>query len=207
MRKVFSHKGWYTRDHYIHRDEPGLIQAITFRLADSLPLHQLYASGVKRDPDADRERIQGWLDRGWGACLLSNTRAATIVEDVLLHDDGQRYVLLAWVVMPNHVHVLIEATEGGSLPEIVQGWKGVSARRVNAALGRQGQLWRSGYYDRYMRDLDHFEQSVLYVHNNPVKAGLVEDGRDWRFGSARLVESLRSTYHTPTVTLPLGRTR
>lgn len=204
---MFSHKGWYTRDHYFHRDEPGLIQAITYRLADSLPLHLLHAPGVYKDPADDRERIQGWLDRGWGACLLSDFRVAAIVEDVPLHDDGHSYILLAWVVMPNHVHVLIEATQGGSLPEIVQGWKGISARRANALLGRQGSLWQSGYYDRFIRDLDHFERAVLYVHNNPVKAGLVEDARDWRFGSVRLVESLRSTYHTPTVTLPLGRTR
>ena len=66
--------------------------------------------------------------------------------------DGERYALHAWVVMPNHVHVLCGPAEGWSLPDLVQAWKSYTAKRANTALGRHGTLWQDDFFDRYVRD-------------------------------------------------------
>jgi REP element-mobilizing transposase RayT len=125
------------------------------------------------------------LDAGHGASVLQG-QAASIVQAVLQHDDGTAYRLLAWCVMPNHVHVLMEQIEGYGLSDIVQTWKSVSARRVNALLGRKGVLWRREYFDRFMRDQAQFEATIVYVGNNPVAAGLALRPQDWAWSSARL---------------------
>lgn len=193
-----SHRGWYTRGYLPHRDEPGLIQAVTFHLADSLPLRLLQEGQAVDVPEgARRARVQALLDQGWGGCLLADERVAEIVEETLLHYDGTRYALLAWVIMPNHVHVVVETLSGTPLARMLQNWKGYSARQVNALLGRQGTLWHREYYDRYIRDVTHLENAVLYVHNNPVKAGLVEAPAEWRYGSARRVAGVDRMWHVP----------
>ncbi len=193
-----EHKGWHSRGYLPHRDEPGLLQMITYHLQDSLPLALLQAdAGSEEDDAARREKIEAWLDEGWGGCLLSDPRVAQIVEDSLLHGDGKSYSLLAWVIMPNHAHVLIETYEGYPLDRVVGAWKGYTAKQVNALLGRQGSLWRADYHDRYIRDEDHLEQAVLYIHGNPMRAGLVAEAKDWPFGSARRLPTICSLWHVP----------
>ncbi|HYG73714.1 MAG TPA: transposase, partial [Planctomycetota bacterium] len=90
---------------------PDLIQFITFRLADALPHKELLEMsiglGAESNPEA-RNKMETWLDAGYGACHLKDPAAARIVENVMLFFDGARYRLLEWVVMPNHVHFLIE---------------------------------------------------------------------------------------------------
>jgi REP element-mobilizing transposase RayT len=107
------------------------------------------------------------------------------VQDALLHFDGERYQLLAWCLMPNHVHVVIEMLDAHSLSDIVRSWKTFTARLANVSLGRSGPFWHADYFDRYMRDEQHFSQTVEYVENNPVKAGLVQTPADWTWSSAR----------------------
>ena len=193
-----THRGWYTRGYLPHRDEPGLIQAVTFHLADSLPLRLLQQGQTPTESgDARRARVQGLPDQGRGGCLLADQRVAEIVEGTLLHYDGARYALLAWVIMPNHVHVVVETFDGTPLARMLQNWQGYSARRVNALLGREAALWHREYYDRYIRDARHLENAVLYVHSNPVKAGLVESPAEWRYGSARRVAGVDRMWHVP----------
>jgi REP element-mobilizing transposase RayT len=102
----------------------------------------------------------------------------------LLHFDGERYRLIAWCLMPNHVHVVIEIVDGYSLTDIVRSWKSFSARRANSELGRTGRFWHPDYFDRYMRDERHFAQTVEYVELNPVKAGLASAADEWLWSSA-----------------------
>lgn len=181
------HKFWHSRGYLPHCDTPGLLQAITFRLADSLPANVLERLLQGAGDNAEkRRRIENLLDAGYGACWLKQPDVADIAENSLLHWDGQRYRLPAWCVMPNHVHVLIEAWEGYSLPRIVQGWKSFTARLINRHLGRIGTLWMRDYFDRYIRDDHHLAAVVAYIHNNPVKAGLAQNECEWRHSSARL---------------------
>src|SRR5581483_10984806 len=66
------------------------------------------------------------------------------------HSYGQRYRLLAWCLMPNHVHVVMDMLEGkASLGAIVRSWKSFTARRANEQLGRSGAFWHADYFDRY----------------------------------------------------------
>ena len=87
--------------------------------------------------------------------------------------------------MPNHVHVLIEPARM-PLPDIVQGWKSVTARQANRLLRRQGAFWMRDYYDRYIRDARHLYLARRYIWLNPVTAGLCREPADWKWSSARL---------------------
>jgi putative transposase len=101
-----------------------------------------------------------------------------------LHFDGERYRLMAWCIMPNHVHVLIETVAAFRLDQVLHSWKSYTAQKANEALGRKGPFWAREYYDRYIRDDQHFADAVAYIEQNPVKAGLVETAAAWRYSSA-----------------------
>jgi REP element-mobilizing transposase RayT len=186
MEKNLEPKGWYSRGYLPHLDTPGLLQSITFRLADSLPKAVTERLSADTEPgDVERRRlIEQYLDAGYGACRLGRPEIARIVEDTLLHFDSKRYRLLAWVVMPSHVHVLIETLNGFPLAKVVKSWKSFSAGQANRRLERSGRFWARDYFDRYIRDDRHFLAVKEYIENNPVKAGLVGRARDWTFGSA-----------------------
>ena len=160
---------------------------INYRLADSMPATQRHEweSLLKVEDDLQRfAKIEDYLDRGLGDCELRDARAAAIVEENWLHLDGKEYRLLAWVVMPNHVHLLVEICQK-PLAELLKNWKGFSARRINELLGRTGELWQEDYWDRYIRDEAHYRKVIHYIENNPVKAGLVKSSGEWPFSSAR----------------------
>jgi REP element-mobilizing transposase RayT len=110
---------------------------------------------------------------------------AALVEAALLHFDGQRYRMLAWCLMPNHAHAVVEMMDGHSLSDIVGGWKSFTAHKANEQLGRAGRFWHADYFDRFMRNEEHLSQTIEYVEQNPVKAGLVGRASDWAWSSAR----------------------
>ncbi len=176
-----KHKGWHSRNYLPHFDAPGVIQGITYRLEDALPadvLKTLTEDAKMMDDAAKRARIEEYLTAGYGACYLRQPRIAKIIEGNWLHFDGKRYKLIAWVVMPNHVHVLIEIFEGYPLDRVIHSWKSYTATQANKILKRKGKFWFTDYYDRYIRDERHFANAVRYIHENPVKAGLVERAED-----------------------------
>ena len=107
-----------------------------------------------------------------------------MVEKALLHFDGDRYRVLAWCVMPNHVHVVVETMGAYRLSEVMHSWKSFTSKQANQILGRNGTFWMAEYFDRFVRDEDHLRAAIAYVHQNPVKAGLVRESTDWRFSSA-----------------------
>jgi len=148
-----SHKGWTSRGYLPHFDAGTLIQAITFRLADSLPkaVYDDLAATALNDSDL-RRRIEAMIDGGRGACALRDPAVAAIAQDALWHFDGERYRLMAWVIMPSHVHVLTEQIEGHLLADIVQSWKSFTAKAANKHIGRTGAFWAPEYFDRYVRD-------------------------------------------------------
>jgi putative transposase len=201
-----SQRGWYSRGYLPHFNAPQAIQHITYRLADSLPLSVLkkLRSEVETTIQSEnqrkseiRQRIEDYLDSGHGACLLKEPRIANCIVENWQHFDGKRYRLLAWVVMPNHCHVLIELHNGVPISKIVLSWKNYTARAINRLTeapgftGRTGvrrsqgkPIWQRDYWDRYIRDRRHFERAREYIINNPVKAGLVSKPDEWRWSSA-----------------------
>ena len=86
--------------------------------------------------------------------------------------------------MPNHVHILLRPNEGVSLSTIMKSIKSVSSHKINKLLGRSGPVWQPDYFDRYIRDAEHYTKALNYIDNNPVKAGLCTVPSDWPFGSA-----------------------
>lgn len=181
-RAPHAPKYWYSRGYLPHCDVPGLLQFITFRLADSLPADAL--EDMPQNSDERNSKIEALLDAGYGECLLRHPEVAAITENALLHFDGQRYLLLAWGVMPNHVHLLIQTREGWNLSDLLHGWKSFTAHAINSHLGRNGAVWMTDYFDRYIRDDLHLAAVVEYIHANPVKAGLVDEEKHWPHSSA-----------------------
>ena len=178
--------GWHSRGYLPHCDKPGLIQFVTFRLDDAMPAERRREWEPLLTIEDERERhtkLEAYLDRGYGQCHLRGPEAALLVEQTLLFWDAQPYRLCAWVVMPNHVHVLFEVWTV-PLGEAVRSWKKFTALRINRLLGRAGRLWQEDYWDRYMRDEAHFNRARRYVESNPVKAGLCAAAADWPWNSA-----------------------
>jgi putative transposase len=169
------HQGWRSRGYLPHCDESSLVQHIVFGLADAIPTGAVLPSAIHGDRA---------LDEGNGECLLRADDCASIVQRALLRADGERYRLIAWCVMPNHVHAIVEQAVGIQLSDIVQAWKSTSAHLINHHLRRRGRLWRREYFDRFMRDDDHLAGAIAYVENNPVKARFVSEAAQWKWSSA-----------------------
>ncbi|HEV8591714.1 MAG TPA: transposase, partial [Pyrinomonadaceae bacterium] len=183
-------KGWHERGYLPHFD--GVVaQFVTFRLADSLPQTVLLKlrSDIENEELEDkskeyRKRAEAYLDKGIGECILQTPALAEIVQEALLNEHGERCTIIGWVVMPNHVHILLRPLKGYSLSVIIQSIKSVSARKINKILGRSGSIWQPDYFDRYIRDAEHFSKALRYIENNPVKAGLCAAPEEWVFSSA-----------------------
>ena len=184
------HKAWHDRGYLPHFDEAGTVQFLTFRLVDAVPAAMVTAwktelklSGGETADDPRcarlRGRIERFADEGHGACWLKDARVGEVVQDALLHFDGERYRLLAWVIMPNHVHAVIETLPGFPLDGVIHSWKSFTAKRANRLSGRTGAFWMGDYFDRYVRDEAHLWDVMRYMEENPVKAGLVRFAGEW----------------------------
>jgi len=170
----------------------GAIYAVCFRLADSLPRSVtedwrreraaiLEDAGTNPTPaqisrlrELFAERVERYLDRGRGACWLRRPEIARVTADALHYFDGDRYQLLAWCIMPNHVHVVVRPLGRHTLPEILKSWKGFSGKAASRILGLHGGYWQSEYYDHLVRDPHDLAHAICYVMENPLKAGLLE---------------------------------
>lgn len=119
-----------------------------------------------------RARSAETLDRGHGACWLRDQRIASIVENALCHFDGRRYILFAWCVMPNYVHVVLDKCD--DIAAVIHSWKSFTSNAANTLLGRRGQFWNAGYFDRCIRSDAELQRTIEYVASNPAKAGLEE---------------------------------
>jgi|GEM_PF-1343548 len=128
---------WHSRGYLPHFDNAEAIQHVTFHLADSLPrevverldMELKHLPLTKQDVER-RKRVSAWLDAGHGCCVLREPEIASMVQDTFLFFDAQRYQLLEWVVMPNHVHVLFQPIHGWTVSKIVASWKKFTARKI-----------------------------------------------------------------------------
>lgn len=200
--------GVHHRGYLPHLKREGAEYFVTFRLADSLPCKvlielqreraaRLAAMGAGDDSPIDgietTERIQRdyrrglerYLDRGAGACHLRRSEIGELVAGALVFFHGQRYFLREWVVMPNHVHVLVWPMNNHVLSDIVRSWKRFTSRRAKPMLGlSEGRFWQPETYDHWVRDDAERSRIVRYIRSNPVKAGLCERPEEWRWSSA-----------------------
>jgi REP element-mobilizing transposase RayT len=177
---------------YLNLTSKAKIYFVTFRLADSLPrelLPQLRAerqtienaATVAVTVRADETRLlklkaiiqkaERCLDGGFGSSFMQNPRIAKVVADALKFFDGQRYHLLAWCVMPNHVHVVFSPIADCNLQTILHSWKSFSAEQANRLLGRSGRFWQHEYFDHLIRNESSLSKIIDSVKRNPEKAG------------------------------------
>ncbi len=163
-------KGYYQRAGLPHCDIPGAPVHVTFRAGDSVPLEVIrgWQYELQHRPQAEsarvlRRRVDKYLDKGVGSCPLRLESSARLVETALLHFNREKYDLHAWVVMPNHVHVLLTPAEGHPLYRTVQSWKSFTSRRF----GGQGQLWQPDFFDRQIRSEHHMARTMMYIEFQP----------------------------------------
>ncbi len=179
-------RGWHQRGYLPHFDAPHITQFVTVMLADSFPITRRaeWEPFLHEQSDSEkRKQLEAWLDRGHGECWLKRDDVAAAIEEIILKNDGKEYRMQAWVVMPNHVHAVIDVWDI-PLTTILHDWKGASARIANQLLKRRGAFWQEDYFDTVVRDAGHLQKSVKYTENNPTKAILCQTPRDWKWSSA-----------------------
>lgn len=199
---------------------PGAIFFVTFRLADSLSKNLV--DKLRKEMHASIEKIKGlsseaehttikkqihskFFDRydrlldseSYGKCFLEIDDVAECVAEQIRAGDGHHYDLLAYTIMPNHVHILIDTlshiadpdnfdiTKYTPLHQILKGIKGVSARKCNILLKRSGTFWQKDSYDSLVRSDLELENHVNYILLNPVRAGLVNQWDEFPFSYVR----------------------
>ncbi len=170
-----------------HWEQDGCTYFITFRLADSLPQRlveewkrerQIWMNKHPKPWDSTleseyHERFSGrreeWLDNGHGDCKLGDQNTRKGLSTRLLSDEAN---IWSYVIMPNHVHLLVSLKNAEALADWVHALKGGSSFKINRSLGRSGALWAKDYFDRLVRDGEHFRNCARYIRNNPPKAHL-----------------------------------
>lgn len=192
------------RGHLPHWEREYGTYFVTFRLADSLPKPILESYVTERQKilqvaeqqgreltrlerirvsELFSKRIDSHLDSGTGACPLAKPAIAETVAEALHRFDGERYRLLAWCVMPNHVHIVFEMMPGESLAKVIHSWKSFTANRANSVLGSTGQFWQREYYDHLVRDEEDLGRVIRYVAENPSRAKLKRWPWVWTWGA------------------------
>ena len=168
-----------------HWHQTGKVQFVTFRLADSLPqccfpelsaykeafhaAHPMpWDPDTKDEYDLETHKIaDSWLDRGYGDCLLRRKDVRQMIIDALVFYHGKRYTLHHFVIMPNHVHLLLSPFGDEEVTKLMGSVKRFSAKSINTLLGRTGAVWQRNIFDRIVRNAADFEKYVRYIHQNP----------------------------------------
>jgi REP element-mobilizing transposase RayT len=200
--------GIHSRGYLPHVKREGVEYFVTFRLADSLPREVLLRYEGERaerlralteserlnraSTDSEesinrdfRRKVERYLDQGAGSCHLRRPEIADLVSGALKFFHEQRYLLREWVVMPNHVHVIVWPMPNHILSAIVKSWKQFTSLRAGRMLSLESaRFWQPESYDHWIRDDQERSRIARYIRGNPVKAGLCAQPEDWRWRSA-----------------------
>jgi REP element-mobilizing transposase RayT len=200
-----------------HWRQEGVTYFVTFRTHDSIPQAKMQEWLAEREAwlkahpephDAATRREYGrrfpgrfheWLDAGYGACVLARPDCRAIVEGALRHFAGQRYALDEFVVMPNHVHVLVTPLAGHSLSAILHSWKSYTSKEIGKVLGKSGTFWQKESFDHILRSPEQLGKVRQYICGNP--KGRVEAA------SRRLDQATQATRQDAASTLQVGVAR
>jgi REP element-mobilizing transposase RayT len=167
-----------------HWRQEAVTYFVTFRTADSLPQEKLKLWQTEKDewlkqhPEphdnkTKREfyekfpnRIQIWLDQGYGASLLGIPEYKAIVESALEHFDGDRYDLDEFVIMPNHVHAIVTPKNEHVLSHILHSWKSFTSNKINKKSGKNGAFWQKESFDHIVRSPEQLERIRSYIREH-----------------------------------------
>ncbi len=198
--------GLHERGYLPHLKREGAAYFVSFRLAGTLPREVLLRFKQERDAILENakahrapltltqqeqlflwycDKVDTYLDAGHGECFLLQPKLAELVAGAFKFFDGDRYDLRAWVVMPNHTHVVEWPRPPWTLSQVLHSWKSFTANEANRRLGRQGQpFWQVESFDHLVRNDEDLVRCCAYTVNNPVKAGLCAQIEDWPWSSA-----------------------
>ena len=107
------------------------------------------------------------MDQGHGACWLRYPAVRQVLEKSLEFVNDKMALVHAYVIMPNHVHVVLETHEGMEIQRVMHSLKSYTALRINRLLHREGGLWQREYHDRIIRNKAHYENAINYIIENP----------------------------------------
>lgn len=213
-----------TRRNLPHWYFPGAAHFVTFRLAATLPREALDLLRQRKEeflrqkrprhvsPTQFRQRMHKqlfleydrYLDAGNGPKWLGVAAVAALLRRSIYFWHNKKYDLMAYSIMPNHVHLLVLPHDRGSEPQpggevvdigeccdaksplasIMHSIKSYTAHRANRILRRSGEFWQHESYDHWVRDEEELERIVQYINANAVRAGLVQQAHDWYWCSA-----------------------
>ncbi len=194
-----------TQGNLPHWYQPGATYFVTFRTADSLPKEVadlwyrrrndwLLRNGITPNatnwqaslrtlPEPEQHEFHATfsreflehLDKGHGACVLRRHELAGIVANSLKHFDGERYMLGDFIVMPNHVHLLVGLLGATEIEAQCYSWKKFTATQINRVLNKTGEFWQAESFDHLVRNADQCEHFQHYIATNGTDAGLRSD--------------------------------
>lgn len=202
--------GLHSRGGLPHLKREGGVYFVTFRQAGTLPKEVLLRFKQEREAIVqqalaarrpltwhEQEELFRWysnrvdkhLDAGHGTCHLQNPELAELVAGAIGFFAGQRYELHAWVVMPNHVHVVVWPMPGHILSDILHSWKSYTAHEINRRLPEKVvPFWQGESYEHLVRDDEDLHRCCHYTLMNPVNASLCARPEDWKWSSHHVAQ-------------------
>lgn len=150
--------------HLHHIDLPNYYQFVTFRTHDSVDsyLRKMLSSTIQEN--VKQQAIDNHLDKSNKGSYL-NHKVLKYLFDFFIAKDKGLYELIAFCIMPNHVHLLFKPLS--ALPILMKNIKGSSAFEINKILGKKGVFWAAEYFDKLIRNEEHFNIVYSYIKNNP----------------------------------------
>jgi len=202
--------GFHSRGVLPHLKREGGTYFVTFRQAGTLPKEVLLRFKQERDAILQHamaakrpltwheqeelfrwysNRVDKYLDAGHGTCYLRNPELADLVAGAIRFFEGQRYELRAWMVMPNHAHVVVWPMAGHTLSDILHSWKSYTSHEINKRLPTKVvPFWQGESYEHLIRDDEDLHRCCHYTLMNPVNAGLCTRPEDWKWSSGHVAQ-------------------
>ncbi len=196
--------GWLRHLPHIHQECK--LQFFTFRLNDSLP-QNILAELRKKKEEYERQRLSSrdeatakdfykkinrkteyWLEQGYGECVLRRPDIRQILIDAIAYSDETKCLILGYVLMPNHVHLLMWPLPGIDSIQTIGSIKQYSARLINKMLGRRGKLWNEESFERMIRNEQHLLYCLNYMHYNTRH---ISEGEYTLYYNYELIDAIR----------------
>lgn len=175
-----------TQGNLPHWSQTSKLYFVTFRLHDSMPeyvmekfrsycawrermleLHGYAPEELSKYEIDKRNRMMEYLDAGHGECLLKKSEVREVLSHCIEKMNDQGCCVHCYVIMPNHVHIILETNGEKKASDLIGRLKSISAHMINRLLGRKGSLWQYEIYDRLIRNAEHYWRAVRYIVRNP----------------------------------------
>ncbi|HAD82101.1 MAG: hypothetical protein A2509_05030 [Candidatus Edwardsbacteria bacterium RIFOXYD12_FULL_50_11] len=122
--------------------------------------------------------------------LLTGNIPTILIENLAFYRKLHDFKLIGFVIMPDHVHLIIYPQGHNAINTILHDYKSYTAQIINIELKQKGSFWHKGFNDRLIRSHEELNNELRYIHNNPLKAGLVDNIEDYKFSSWQYYEDL-----------------